>query len=203
MQPEMIKMGSPERTLYDRYSGLLQNPQGFASDPAYQFLFNQGEQALKRSLAAKRLTYSGKSLNDTMAYGQGMAHDYMNQLLPQYRAGAQEELARFLGPAGLLPRYAAQNNQTISQAGSEQAARDTMPQLSSAWMNSVGGGGRASSEPPVPTGPSFGGVRGGYDYTPRLEAAWSQPQGRPQPQPEPFNPYYTGYDREGGGPAYG
>ncbi len=182
MQPQMIQMGSPERTAYDRYMKLLSDPSAMGQDPAYKFLFNQGESALKRSLAAKRLMYSGKSLADTQAFGEGMAADYMNKMLPNYQAGAREELNRFMGPAGLAPRYQQGNNATISQAGSQQAAQDLAPQLSQAYMSMLNGGGSSrASMPTLPAGPSFGGRSSGYtptpdystpSYAPRLASAY-------------------------------
>lgn len=161
---QRMTLGAPERTLYDRYSSLLQNPAGMQSDPAYTFLFNQGQQALNRSLAAKRLSYSGKALGETAAYGQGMAYDYMNKLLPQYQAGAQEELRRFMGPAGLLPSYTGANNQVTSREGSDAASKELLPYYQRMLDSQMGGGGSSA-------GPSYGGLTGGYNFQPRLQAA--------------------------------
>lgn len=175
---QRIQLGAPERTLYDRYSQLLQNPAGMSQDPAYQFLFNQGEQALSRTLAARRLSFSGKAMNDTTAYGQGMAYDYMNKLLPQYQAGAQEELRRFMGPAGLLPQYTGANNQVTSKEGSDAASRELLPYYQRMLEQSMGGGGAEPGE-----GIGYGGLSGGYSQ-PRLEAAMA-PSNYSRSQPPP------------------
>lgn len=186
MQPQMLNLGQPERTLYDRYRDMLLNPQNITGDPAYQFMFNQGEQALKRSLAAQRLSYSGKSLNDTMAYGAGKSAELFKTLLPSYLSGAQHELQRFSEPASLLPRYAAQNTNAINAAGSAQAARDLIPMFSDAY----GGGGRSAySSPSIPTGAptssiGWGGVNTNSSYTPpRLAASYGDTS---------YMPEYTG-----------
>lgn len=197
---EMMSLGKPDREMYDLYTGMLKNPSQLDQNPAYQFLYNQGLQALNRSLAAKKMTLSGKGMNDTLSFGQGQAANFANQMLPQYRAGAQEELARFMGPAGLLPRYVAGNNATIGGARSEDLAAGGggLDGMFSAGLPSAGGGSSFTG-----AGIGMGGVRSGYNpvslpsstpsYTPRL----SQAYGEPSPYPT-----YDGYDIEGG-PAYG
>lgn len=157
-QYQRAYMGSPERTLYNRYSQMLQNPAKMASDPAFKFLYNQGLQAMNRSLAARGMMNSGKSLNDSMAYGQGMASDYMSRMLPLYQAGASEELRRFMGPAGLMPNYTQVNNQATQLEGSEAAANELLPYYKAA----LGGGQQGS-------GVGWGGQ--GSVYAPRLEGA--------------------------------
>lgn len=169
--PSTISMGAPERTMYDLYTKMLKNPEQLAENPAYKFILEQGQQALERSNAAKHLRFSGKSLADSTAYGEGMASDFANRMLPQYQAGAQSELSRFMGPAGLLPQYQQGNNAAIGQAGAAQGAQDMMP-FYQQMMARLARGGNASSysQPPMPTGPSYGGVRGGYNAVqPRLE----------------------------------
>ena len=191
--------GKPEDDLYQKYKGLLMNPD-FSSDPTYKFLYNQGLQSLNRNLAAKRLTLSGKSMNDTMDYGAGMTAKYMQDLLPQYRGGAQEELARFMGPAG-LSLQASRLQQPSSSGGSSSTGGYPVGGMP------LGGNWDASGfSSPTGSGLGWGGVS-------------QQPQGAQQPAasggfaPRPlsndnyggggdFNPYYDGYDIEGG-PAYG
>jgi len=43
------------------------------SDPSYQFRFNQGQQAVERSLAARGMLGSGNELMELQKYGQDMA----------------------------------------------------------------------------------------------------------------------------------
>ena len=197
--PQQIALGKPEDDLYKRYKSLLMNPD-FSQDPTYKFLYNQGLQSLNRNLAAQRMTLSGKSLNDTLAYGAGTASKYLQDLFPQYRAGAAEELNRFLGPAGLLPRYQAGNNAAITQSAglTDRAGGYQMPlRLEDPSGYSASGGG----------GIGYGGL----NY--RLPNS-SNPLGSPAPTQRPlqynenyspsgqFDPYYDGYD-VAGGPAYG
>lgn len=172
--PQRANLGTPERTLYDRYSSLLTNPASMAGDPAYQFLYNQGLQTMNRSLAAKGLLSSGKSLNDSMAYGQGMAYDYMNKMLPQFQAGAQEELRRFMGPAGLQPTYTNLNNNVTQAQGAASASRDLVPYYQQMLSQSAGGG----AQPNI----GYGGQSSSYTPQPRLQQAWT-PQYTPQPSP--------------------
>src|SRR3990167_4903750 len=184
---QRIALGAPERTLYDRYSKQLLDPSSMSGDPAYQFLYNQGEQALKRTLAAKRLTYSGKALNDTQSMGQGVAFNYMNQMLPQYQAGAREELARYMGPAGLLPSYAGVNNRATEAERSAAASRELLPYYQRMLDQSMGGGGPGA-------GIGYGGVSSGYTPQPRLEQQWGTQVRPTSPDPYTFDPYYDGYD---------
>lgn len=165
-------LGSPERTLYNRYSGLLQDPSSMGNDPAYKFLFNQGMQALNRTAAANRMRFAGKTMNDATQFGQGLAYDYMNKMLPQYRAGSEEELSRWMGPSQLYNQNYGldQANVRLAQTGtglnnqergtieSSQAAQDLIPMFSDAYnkmaMPSWGGGGYS--------GGYGGGYGGGY-----------------------------------------
>lgn len=206
---QRANLGSPERTLYDRYSKLLQNPEGMAQDPAYQFLFNQGMQGLNRQLAAGGKSASGAAMAEATKFGQGTAAGYMNQMLPQYRGGAQEELSRFMGPAGLLPQYLQQNNQAIGAGNAEQGAKALLPEYlrmmnqDSGYPGRVAPGGGASyngmNTSTNPASPQFQRLApqpgtdqtgGGFDPSTSYNS-----QGT-------FQPYYTGYDAEGG-PAYG
>lgn len=56
-----------------RLMNLLDNPNSIADTGAYKFAFNQGQQALERSAAAKGMTGSGNTLAALLQYGQGMA----------------------------------------------------------------------------------------------------------------------------------
>jgi len=142
--------------MYDLYVKRLMNPELLAGDPAYQFLFNQGMQAFNRTAGAQRLSGAGATAAGATKYGQGLAYDYMNKLLPQYRAGAQEELSRFMGPAGLAPQYANVGNQATQMQGAEQAARDLLPYYDRLLSGGVGGGAPVQGAF-LPTGASYGG----------------------------------------------
>jgi hypothetical protein len=201
--PQQIGLGQPQDELYRRYKSLLMNPD-FSGDPTYQFLYNQGLQALNRNLAAQRQTLSGKSMNDTLAYGAGMASKYMQDLLPQYRGGAQEELNRFMGPAGLLPNYARTNNAAIAQASGMTSNADFLNN----WRGYDLGLDRSGFTASGGNGIGWGGVNNQQNLGARPAAppSWGVP--RPLSFNEnyspsgQFNPYYDGYDIEGG-PAYG
>lgn len=179
-QPPMqrVVLGNPERTLYDRYSQLLQNPEGMASDPAYKFLFNQGMQAFNRTAGAKGMRYSGNTMLGAQDYGQGLAYKYMNQMLPQYKGGAQEELNRFLGPAGLLPRYAETNNAATSAEGSNAAAQQLIPYYQQMLS---GGGGSGWGSPSTSPGAfnTAGAGYGGSSYPSRLASGYGAPPSSP------------------------
>lgn len=174
-------LGAPGTDLYNRYKGLLMDPSSMGNDPAYQFLFNSGMQALNRTAAANRMRFSGKSLNDATKFGQGMAYDYMNRMLPQYKTGADEELQRWIAPSelslrqygleqgnvGLAQRGTAQNNELRGEVEGSQAAQDLIPMMSDTYRNMAG------LNQPQWTGinsydsPAYGGI----GYTRRLGSA--------------------------------
>lgn len=67
-----------------QYQGMLKNlmtdPNSIQQTPAYQFRFDQGQNALERSLSAKGYLGSGNLMHDLQSYGQGMAsQEYDNQ----------------------------------------------------------------------------------------------------------------------------
>lgn len=70
-----------QRGGYQALLAQMMAPGGFnASDPSYQFRFNQGEQALERSAGAKGLLNSGNRLIALSDYGQNTAStEYQNQ----------------------------------------------------------------------------------------------------------------------------
>jgi len=67
---------------YDtRLQALLNDPNSISDTNAYKFRFNQGQQALERSAAAKGMLNSGNTLAALSSYGQGMASDeYGNEV---------------------------------------------------------------------------------------------------------------------------
>ena len=58
-----------------RLAALVNNPDAIENTNAYKFRFNQGQQALERSAAAKGMLNSGNTLAELARYGQGMASD--------------------------------------------------------------------------------------------------------------------------------
>ena len=58
-----------------RLQQLVNDPNSISDSNAYKFRFNQGQQALERSAAAKGMRGSGNTLAALAQYGQGMASD--------------------------------------------------------------------------------------------------------------------------------
>ncbi len=52
---------------------LMENPNSIQNSGAYRFAFDQGQQAIERSAAAKGMLNSGNILAELAKYGQGMA----------------------------------------------------------------------------------------------------------------------------------
>ena len=56
-------------------AALINNPDSIENTNAYKFRFNQGQQAVERSAAARGMLNSGNTLAELARYGQGMASD--------------------------------------------------------------------------------------------------------------------------------
>lgn len=96
----------PEGALWQRYQALMANPTMATADPAYQFMFNQGQEAMNRTAAAKRMRFAGKTMLDAQNFGQGLAAQNLRTLLPELRAGAQDEYGRMAQEAQARHQYA-------------------------------------------------------------------------------------------------
>ena len=68
--PAAVNMSNEYET---RLRQLLENPDSIQDTGAYKFQFNQGQQAIERSAAARGMTGSGNVLAELSKYGQGMA----------------------------------------------------------------------------------------------------------------------------------
>lgn len=79
----------------DRLKALVENPSQVTSSPAYQFLMDQGMNALNRTAAAKRMRFAGKTQLDAQKYGQGLAAQEYGKLYNQLLQGAQSEVGRW------------------------------------------------------------------------------------------------------------
>lgn len=83
----------PQGPLWQRYQALQANPAMLEADPAYRYMLEQGEEALSRSAGARRKRFSGETMLDFQRHAQGQAATNLRQLLPELRAGAQQEFS--------------------------------------------------------------------------------------------------------------
>ena len=81
----------PQGPLWQRYQALQANPAMMEADPAYRYMLEQGEEALRRSAGAKRQRFSGGTMLDFQKHAQGQAANYLKSVLPELRAGAGQE----------------------------------------------------------------------------------------------------------------
>lgn len=80
---------------------IMNNPDQIANTNAYKFRFNQGQQALERSAAARGMLNSGNTLAALADYGQGQAsQEYGNEFNRLSQAVGQRNQFN-LGKAGL------------------------------------------------------------------------------------------------------
>lgn len=75
---------------------LMSNPSAITEDPAYKFQFEQGQQAVERSMAAKGFLGSGNEAIALTQYGQGFAQNYLTQ---------KEQFLSSLAGAGISPNF--------------------------------------------------------------------------------------------------
>lgn len=167
-------LGKPDTQMYGRLQSVLGNPSQIAQDPAYKFLFDQGMQAFNRTQAGRKMTLSGNAALGAQNYGQGLAANYFNQIMPQLLSGSKQELERYQVPGQLaVQRYGASHGGTSFgnqfQTGANQGtqgdygARDLLNRMAQGGGGSYGGGGAGTPGgtrlPPYPQG--GGGQRGG------------------------------------------
>lgn len=104
---------------------LLKNPDSIANSGAYKFAFDQGEQALERSAAAKGMMGSGNVLAELTKYGQGMASQQYNT-----------EADRLAGLAGNQKNYILGMKQAANnKAGTNLAAGNLALNAANAQSN--------------------------------------------------------------------
>lgn len=87
--------GSQTAQYQNKLAQLLETPGAMASNPAYQYSFDQGMEAINRSAAAKGQLGSGNRLMELTKYGQGVASQQFNSLADLYStlAGAKNQNA--------------------------------------------------------------------------------------------------------------
>jgi hypothetical protein len=87
----------PYRKQYaDQLSQLIANPSSITSYPGYQFGFDQGNQALRASSAARGFKGSGNEDAALIRYGQGYAETFL---------GNEENMLANLAGAGISPNF--------------------------------------------------------------------------------------------------
>lgn len=93
--------GASRQTYIDKLNGLMSNPSSIQDTPGYKFAFDQGQQALERSQAAKGMGTSGNALAELTKYGQGMASQQFDKMANLYSglAGANQTPAQGLSSA--------------------------------------------------------------------------------------------------------
>lgn len=79
-------VNAPQQQTFQQQAGALGD---ITQDPSYQFRFQQGQQALERSGAAKGFLGSGNILQELVGYGQGMASQEYQAQFNRQMAGAQ------------------------------------------------------------------------------------------------------------------
>jgi hypothetical protein len=97
-----------------RLQQLVNDPNSISDSNAYKFRFNQGQQALERSAAAKGMLGSGNTLAALAQYGQGMASDEYGAEVGRLGALSGQRDTYNLGLKGLA------NSEYGMRAGADQ-----------------------------------------------------------------------------------
>lgn len=117
-----------------RYSNNINRP--FRETQAYRFQFNEGLDALNRSLAAQGRSLSGDADMARIRYGQGVAgQEYGNYLNRLSNLGSMG-LGAATGQAGFTQTAGNQINQSIGARGNALAAGSIAQ--GNAWANGLG-----------------------------------------------------------------
>jgi uncharacterized protein YukE len=97
-----------------RLAEIMNDPDQIANTNAYKFRFNQGQQALERSAAAKGMLNSGNTLSALADYGQGQAsQEYDNEFNRLSQAVGQRNQYN-LGRMGVANQELSARNQNLS-----------------------------------------------------------------------------------------
>lgn len=87
----------PYRSQYaQQLMSLMSDPSKITEDPGYKFQFNQGQQAVERSMAARGFLGSGNEAIALTEYGQGFAANYLDR---------QRQFLAGLAGANISPNY--------------------------------------------------------------------------------------------------
>ena len=89
---ENIKDGFQQQNAWAQYQpefakglmALLQNPGMITQTPGYQFAYDQGLQGMFAKQASTGNRFSGRALEETMRYGQGLASQMYNDEMSRY-----------------------------------------------------------------------------------------------------------------------
>ena len=119
----------------NKLATLLENPGAMASNPAYQYSFDQGMEAINRSAAARGQLGSGNRLMELNKFGQGQASQNFFNLANMYGKLAGADNQNAAGAVGAAAN--AINGQTnalngapvIRQTGGMDTSQLYLPQL--------------------------------------------------------------------------
>lgn len=102
--------------------GQAPNPTAFTSSPGYQFMMNQGTNAVQNSAAARGGVNSGNTLKSLTQYGQGLANQTYQQYLGNIQGlvGMGQNAAAMQG--GFAQNFGAQAGANMIGAGNALAA---------------------------------------------------------------------------------
>lgn len=101
-----------------RLSALINNPDSIENTNAYKFRFNQGQQALERSAAARGMLNSGNTLAELARYGQGMASDEYGREFERLNSATGQRNQYNLGRMGAANQeYSIRSQDRASNAG--------------------------------------------------------------------------------------
>ena len=157
------------------YEGAVMDPNQYVQSPAYDWLRQQGIEAINRKSAATGQFGSGRNQKDLMQYGQGLAlTDYqgylgrLESLMNRYAgtsqvgqtasgqlAGLGQNVANQVGAAG----YASQINQANARTGLYQNLSNIGTNAVNQWsLNNYLQ--NMNTQQPQSTGPGYGGIPG-------------------------------------------
>lgn len=108
--------GSTNGNYYEnRLQKLMENPDSIQNSGAYRFAFDQGQQAIERSAAAKGMLNSGNVLAELARYGQGMASQQYDKEADRLGNLAMQREANDINRSGTESRNALTMMQAFNQ----------------------------------------------------------------------------------------
>lgn len=133
---------APHRPGYGKQlKTLMDDPSAFEDDPAYQFMRDQGLEAVQRKMAAGGYDKSGNMAAELAKFASGLAHTYRSSELDRLATLAGAGISPTPASAALQGKAQAfdQTGDILASLGYDLASDGTLGELVAGGANKVGG----------------------------------------------------------------
>ena len=191
-------VSNPGQSEYDTRLKAMMTGSFGPDDPSYQWRFDQGQQAVERSQAAKGLLGSGNALQELMTYGQGMASTEYQAQFARLMSGSQQATSQYDSAIkGLSAMAGIEYNQGMLGVAQQNAQTNAFSAQATA-ANQAGQLGLANSKFDYQKTQDSAAEQAHKDYL----ATLANPTGQQVSNPNPNSPLNSGAYISPGGTTY-